>query len=180
MPPSPTKKFALTQQVSISHGALGWKTGQGWTTTWTPDLVARAPDPVLAWSEYVQQVLGVPFPTVQDQKILRKQVRELFDRYPRADWYTMCRLVQWCKNRKKRDARVWLVLARFRAAWVAGALPELDPTMTDSTVEARIVGALEAERDPIWRRRLLGCVGPQARRATIDAWERDDRISKMV
>lgn len=140
-------------------------------------MVANAPDPVLAWAEYVQQTLGVPWPTVRDQAILRNRVQDFFDRYPRADWYTLCRLVQWCKNRKKRDARVWMVLDRFRAAWVAGALPELDPSTVDDNVEARIAAALERESNPTWRRRLLGAVGAQARRVAIDAWEAEGRAS---
>lgn len=167
------QQLALVQQrhVSAKVGARGWKTGQGWLTIWTPEMVAVAPDPVLAWSEYAQQVLGVPWPTIRDQAILRHKIRELFDHYPRADWYSLCRLVQWCKGRGKRDTRVWLVLDRFRSAWCAGALPELDPQRTEVDVEARIERALEDEADPTWRRRLLGAMGTVARRAAIDEWE---------
>lgn len=167
--------YRLTQQhhqaVTKGRGATAWKTGQGWLTTWTPEMVATAPDPYLAFADYVQQRLGVPWPTQKDQTILRAKINELFAHYPRADWFSLCRLVQWCKTRNKRDTRVWMVLNHFRAAWTAGALPEMDAHHTDSDLDQHITGALDHETDPHWRRRLLVAIGTTARQAAFNDWK---------
>lgn len=162
-------QFRLTQQVTRGKGASSWRTGQGWLTRWTPAMVAGAPDPALAFAEYSQQLLGIPWPTAKDQVILRARVKQLFEHYPRADYFTLCRLAQWCKTRKKRLPRIWMLVDCFRAAWAAGALPELDP-QADEAIDDRVARALEAETGDSWRQRLL-CTTGTARQAAIEEWE---------
>lgn len=135
-------------------------------------MVAEAPDPVLAFAEYAQQITGVPWPTIQDYKILRREVNVFFEHYPHLDYYTLCRVAQWCAKRKKRPNRVWRIVGMFRAAWSDGALPELAPAdRSDENVEERIRHALHTETCQDWRRRLLGAAGLEARRRAICEWE---------
>jgi hypothetical protein len=138
---------------------------------WTPAKVANAPDPVAAWCEYTQQVIGVPWPTIQDLTTVRKHINELFDHYPQADFYTLCRLTQWCKARKRRFTRMPFVVLEFREAWARGGLPELDPRTEDERLELRIRAALAIEQRDSWRHRLLTTVGNDLRRATLAEWE---------
>lgn len=154
------------------HGQKLRGSGQTWFTDWTPEKVATAPDPAFAFAEYVQQVMGVPWPTNNDIVVLRKKVGEFFSHYPNADYYTLCRVVGWCRARRKRFQRVWMVVDCFRDAYVAGALPELDCDRQDGDVEAGIAAALDVESDPSWRRRFLACQGPQMRREALDDWLR--------
>lgn len=139
---------------------------------WTPELVAAADDPFKAFAEYVQQNLGTPWATNKDIMLLRKHTKELFANTPNATWFTLCRVVAWCKSRKKHPARVYTVITNhFREAFSAGALPELQPKTTDDDVEADIEKALEAERRPEWRRRLLGAIGREARAEAYGEWK---------
>ncbi len=141
-----------------------------WLDTYTPETVASADDPVMAFAEYAQQTIGVPWPTVQDRKILRKKINEFFEHYPQADFYTLCRIVGYCKQRRKRFGRVWAVVEQFRDAYEDGFLPELDPSSDDPDLELKIEQVLEAETDPDWRRRLLGATGQAARREAYNEW----------
>lgn len=145
--------------------------GNGWLTTWTPQLVVDAPDPVVAFANYVQQKIGVPWPTLQDMKILRGKIKEFFSHYPKATFHTLCRIVDWARARRRRFDRVWKVVEAFRLAWVDGALPELNPSDRDDSVEARIAAALEAETDQVWRQWLIGAEGTKARREVVEDWE---------
>lgn len=146
-------------------------TGQSGNSTWTPERVAVAPDPALAWCEYVRQVLGVPFPTGVDLGETRQAIGDLFVQYPTANYYTLCRLVMWCRGRKLRFSRMKSVVGMFREAWAKGALPELDPKNADESVEQRIIRVLEVEHEPAWRYRLLTTMGNDHRRATLLEWE---------
>lgn len=141
-----------------------------WLTVWTPDRVAGAPDPLDAFVCYSQQVLGVPWPTQKDKNALRKQVREFFARYPRADYRTLCRVVQWNRSRNRRFRSVVYVVDTWKDCWVQGKLPELDPPRVDDEVEERIAEAITVETDPYWRRRLIGAQGREARRQTLSEW----------
>jgi len=148
---------------------------QTWMTVWTPERVAMAADGTKdgprAFADYCQQTLGIPWPTVSDLATLRKEIDKFFDHYPQADYYTLCRLAVWCRGRKKRFERVWMVVMAFREAWVAGALPELDPSRVDNEVEGLIKLALESEQRPSWRNRLLGAAGVDARRQALSEWQ---------
>lgn len=138
---------------------------------WTPDKVAGADDPAMAFADYCQQTLGVPWPTIKDQTILRKKIREFFEHYPQADYYTLCRIVEFARTRRRRYGRVWAVVEGFRDAFEAGFLKELDPRAnTDLDLEVRIELALEKESDPEWRRRLICASGVSARQEAYAEW----------
>lgn len=142
--------------------------------TWTPDAVQNADDQAKAFAEYAQQTLGVPWPTLKDLVMLRKKAKDFFVHYPDADWRTLCRVVVWAANRKKRYARVWMLVDDFRKAWATGALPELDPhTRTDVDVEAEIHAALAKEQDQTWRRRLGLAQGSERQKEVLAAWRRE-------
>lgn len=150
---------------SLSHG-----TGQGSCTTWTPDLVATAPDPTLAFAHYAQQVLGIPFATVKDLVLLRQRVKDVFRRCPQATYYTLCRVVAWARRKRIRKARVYMIVDLVPEAWADRALPELDEPVQDAQVERRIANALEVETDPSWRRRLIGAMGTTSRNRVLNDW----------
>lgn len=150
-----------------------YRSGGSWLTTWTPQLVSDAPDPVAAFAEYAQQKLGVPWPTANDMRILRKKVTEFFGHYPRLTITTLCRVVDWAKSRRRRFDRVWKVVEAFRYAYKDGFLPELDPAGRDEDVETRIAAALAVETDPNWRRWLIVADGVTARTKTITDWEHE-------
>jgi hypothetical protein len=144
-----------------------------WLKTWTPADVQNAND----FAEYCQQYLGCPWPTYKDKAILKKKIDDLFRKYPEMDYYSLCRIVAWMRSKKKRPARVWMVVESFRDAWSAGALPELDPAeRKDKTLEQKIEAALEQEERPEWRRRLMGSKG-DARKEVYEAWEMDSLTS---
>jgi hypothetical protein len=149
-----------------------YRTGQSATTIWTPDKVAACPDPAIAFVGYVQQTTGTPAATAKDLAIVRKKAKAIFDQCPRADWYTLCRVVTWARGRRRRHAQVHYYVDDFRQAWAEGALPELDNQRREDTTEARIARALTTETDTLWRRRLIASSGMQARRDAIDEWER--------
>lgn len=145
-----------------------------WLKTWTPDEVVNAKDKPLAFAQYVQQSLGVPWPTLSDQMILRRRIKEFFKATPDADYYTLCRTAQWARSRRRRPPRIWMVVDMVRDAWAAGALPELDPaTREDRQLEEAIAKALRVEKREGWRRRLIGAQGLDARRAAYRAWQQD-------
>lgn len=148
-----------------SHG-----TGQSMLTDWTPEMVATAPDPVMAFSEYAQQVMGVPFATVKDIVLLRQRVRDVFDRCPQANYYTLCRVVNWAKTKRVRKPRVYMIIDLVPEAWADKALPELDAPVRDEHVEQRMADALRVETDPAWRRRLIGAIGKNARNRVLNDW----------
>lgn len=121
-------------------------------------------------ARYAEQVMGVPWARQRDLVVLKAKCNELFAHYPTATWFTLCRVVEYCRARKRRVPRVWMIVEEFRNAWAAGWLPELDPGAEDPEVEAGIAEALEQEDHEGWRRRLLGARGRDARRAVLMAW----------
>jgi hypothetical protein len=142
-------------------------------TVWTPDRIAGAPDPAVAFAGYLQQTMGIPWPTVKDLVILRKECQQIFDHYPQANWFTMCRIAEHLCRRKQRFERVWRVPQEFRVVWADGAIPELDASnCIDPRLERRVEYALERETDPTWRRRLLLTTGDERINA-VHEWERE-------
>jgi hypothetical protein len=159
----------ITQGPEFSH-----RTGEPWLKQWTPEAVANSNDPAVALCTYMQQVLGIGFAPVKDIAIVRKHVEELFDHYPQASYYTMCRVVQWYKaNRRRysrRLSRAYQIALLWRDALADGALPELTNPVQE--FEARIRQILATETDPTWRERFLGCrPDDNARRFLIEEWE---------
>lgn len=141
------------------------------TKTWERSEV----DDADSFCDYAQQMLGVPWPTIQDKVILKNKVAELFRRYPQLDWAAMTRVVDWMRTRRKRPSRIWMIPEAFREAWASGVLPELDPRdEEDPSLERLIAAALAVETDPYWRGRLIGSRGIAARRRSLNAWLESD------
>jgi hypothetical protein len=145
-----------------------------WLTTWTPEKVQAAQDKPRAFAEYCQQTIGTPWPTLKDMTILRKKIKEFFEHYPRCDYRSLCRVANWCRARKRRPTRAWLVIESFRDAWRDGYLPELDPAeRREENIEEAITFALDEEHRPEWRRRLMAARGVEARREAYQEWLND-------
>lgn len=140
--------------------------------THTPDTVEAAEDQAAAFAEYVQQTMGVPWPTIRDMSILRKKIKDFFALYPTADYRTLCRVVGFMRSRRRRVPRTWMVVDEFRKAWAAGQLPELDPGYcSNPSLDAAIAEALTVEQDPAWRRRLLLAQDPASRQEVYASWQ---------
>lgn len=151
-----------------------------WLMAWTPDRVQGADDQARAFADFCQQTIGTPWPTVRDLTILRKKCKDFFSHYPETDWRTLCRVASWCRSKKKRVPRVWMVVELFREAWRGGALPELDPAQrAESDVEAGIAAALETEQRQDWRHILLVARGLEARREAYDSWLASTPLSSV-
>lgn len=139
--------------------------------TWTPDMVNADADSTRAFAEYCQQTIGIPWPTKKDMIILRKKCNDFFTLYPHCDWRTLCRVAVFLRDRKRRPARVWMVVDEHRKAWSHGAIPELNENAhTNEHVEANIAHALATETDESWRRRLMLAQGNIARREVYREW----------
>jgi hypothetical protein len=122
------------------------------------------------FADYVRQILGTPTNTMKDLVTLQKKLKEHQEAWPNADWQTLVRTVDWCKARKKRPARAFLVVDWVRYAWADGYLPELDTKPVDQQLEEAISEALEVETDTEWRYRLIGAEG-RARKEVYVAWK---------
>lgn len=145
------------------------RAGQAWLTTWTPDKVAAAPDPIVALGNYMQQLLGIAFPTMSDLAAIRKHTNEIADYYPSATVATLCRVVQYAKSKKRRPTRGAQVMGMWREAMAAGYLNELDPNNDQALID-QIYTILETETDERWRMRLLCCLDNDSRRLAISDW----------
>ncbi len=142
------------------------RSGQSWLTTWTPDKVAAAPDPIVALASYMQQTLGMAFPTISDIAGIRKVTNEIAAYYPTASVATLCRVVQYVKSKKRRPTKGSQVMNMWREAMAAGFLDELDPN-NDQTLMDAIYEILDTETDERWRARLLCCYTNDARRLAL-------------
>lgn len=132
---------------------------------------------VKSFARFCQQTMGMPLPRLKDYPILAKQVKMVFDQHPNADWQTICKLTEWARNRKKRFAYPQQLVSQYRLAWADGYLPELDPTHADPETEAGIAQALETEKDPEWRRRMIRAQGVNGRRKVYEAWRAEQSLS---
>lgn len=128
------------------------------------------------FAEYAHQKLGIPYPTGKSIATLKKSLNEFFEHYPQADYFTMCRVVDWAAHKRKRYAHAYQLVYAFRYAYQDGFLPELDPNreLTDEELEAAINDALTVERDAEWRRRLIIAHGVEARRHVYEEWKHRD------
>lgn len=144
-----------------------------WLKDWTPDEVAADADPVAAFAEFAQQKLGTPRPTLQQMIVLRKRAKEFFVEYPHLDVRTFCRVVDWCKAKKRRPAHAVTIIKWVRYAWADGYLPELDPeNQPDEDTDRGIKRALELEDDERWRRRLMLVQGRGDRAEALADWRK--------
>lgn len=124
---------------------------------------------IKTFARYCQQTMGTPLPRLKDYPVLAKQVKLVFSQHPTADWQTMCKLVAWAMNRKKRFAYPQTLVSQYRLAWADGYLPELDPTSADPETDDGIAEALSVEKDAEWRRRLIRAHGA-GRKKVLQAW----------
>jgi len=146
--------------------------------TWTPDEVQSADDKAKAFCEYLQQAVGIPLPTGKDIALVRRKAKDFFNEYPHTDWRTLCRVGNYCRQRKKRLPRSWMVIDKYREAWSAGFLPELNQTeRREEDVERAIAAALEHEQREGWRRRLLMARTAETRRKALGEWESEQLAS---
>ena len=145
---------------------------------WTPDEVQNADDQAKAFCNYLQQAVGVPMPTGNDIALVRKKAKDFFDAYPHTDWRTLCRVGLWCRARKRRPPRPWMVIDKYRDAWAAGYIPELNQTdRVEDVIEEGITKALQVEQREGWRRRLLMARGAESRRKVFTEWESEQLAS---
>lgn len=140
----------------------------------SPETVAKAKtfaESMRLYARYCQQTVGTPMPMNQMWGPLGRRIKAFMIEYPQADWYTLCRVAQWCRTHKVRPRTTVGLVGCFRSAWADGHLPELDPQHVNLEVERRIERALEEEEDETWRSRLLLARGVEARRKLIEEWE---------
>jgi hypothetical protein len=145
------------------------RAGQSWLTTWTPDKVAAAPDPIVGLANYMQQNLGIAYPTMADLAAIRHHANDIAAYYPAATTYTLCRVVQYVRSKKRRPTRGAQAMGMWREAMAAGYLNELDPNNDQALID-QIYVILETETDERWRRRLLCCADNDSRRLAISDW----------
>lgn len=148
----------------------------------TPEQISKEPkfqEQLRLYARYCQQLVGTPMPEYTKWPILARRIKAFWIEYPQADWYTLCRIAQWCSTHKVRPRTTVGLVGCFRSAWADGALSELDPQSIDMEVERKIERALETEEDDDWRTRLLLARGIEARRKLIEEWdERSARTAK--
>lgn len=125
------------------------------------------------FASYCQQELGIPYPSVPNLAKLGKNIKQIFAAYPDANFFTLCRIVDWAKARNKRYAHPHILVMQLRYAWADGYLPELNPKKqtVDVSLEERITAALANETHPFWRERLMGAEGVKARSKIFQAWQ---------
>ena len=145
-------------------------TGQGWLGRLSPERVANAPDPITAFDRYAQQVTGVPWGTSKDIATLRRKIKVVFERYPQANYYSLCRVLHWANGKDIRRPRSYMYVDLFRDCWAAKGLPELNEPAPNPHIEQRMYEALRVEQDPSWRRRLIGAVGFASRNRVLNDW----------
>jgi hypothetical protein len=123
-----------------------------------------------ALARYIEQRTGAPWASIKDMSILRKKCKEFFEHYPHCDWTTLCHVADWCQRKRKRYSHVWKVVDAFRYAYEDGALPEVDQGYRNRNLEREIADALEQETDRLWRMRLIGTRGIDARKEVLQSW----------
>lgn len=131
--------------------------------------MAAAPDPIVALGNYMQQTLGIAFPTMSDLAGIRKIANEIAKTYPQASTNTLCRVVQFAKAKKRRPMKGSQVMGMWREAMSAGYLNELDPSNDQALIDS-IYKILETETDERWRSRLMCCLDNDSRRLAIADW----------
>jgi hypothetical protein len=117
---------------------------------------------------YIHQRLGTPFSTVDDRKKLGAWIGSFTKKHPKANWRTMCRIVDWAKDHNKRPSRSYYIMYYAEDAWKAKRIPEIDEH-PESDLRDRADEILQKELDPQWRSRLLYCSGSLLAQA-VDEW----------
>lgn len=124
------------------------------------------------FARYVQQRLGVPYPTAKNLVILNKAIKSFFEEYPHLGYESLCNLVDWAKARNKRFADTYVLVNMYRFAWQDGFLPELDPIDFEAqSFQEKEDFLLDRESDPYWRNKIMDAQTVDAKQAIYEAWE---------
>jgi hypothetical protein len=127
------------------------------------------------FARYAQQELGTPVPGNTKQRIaLAAVAKKAFEENPSLSWPVMVKVVDYCKNRKRRPYSAMAIFGEVRFAWSAGYLPELDPKQVESR-DPRIEQALLVEetcgkQDREWVRKLTTTTGAMSTKVYL-AWK---------
>lgn len=128
-------------------------------------------------AQYCQEQTGIPYPSKGQIAILRKAVKEFFEKYPNATYESLTNLVKWSKDNHRRYAQTAnLISGGVRYAFAAGYMPELDPKYTEKSLETLLNEAIAIETDPFKRDTLI----MNWNRAAYDEWlhERNSNEAK--
>lgn len=128
-----------------------------------------------SFAMYAHQNAGVPYPNGKEIAGLCSYLKQFRERYPGADWETLCKIVDWVVNNKQK---YWspqqLVANGHKKAWLRGYLPELDYTLTDLDVDVRVERILSSEElDDDWARRFSLAQTPQEKEAVLSLFEQE-------
>lgn len=124
------------------------------------------------FARYVQQRLGVPYPTTKNLVILNKAVKSFFEEYPHLGYESLCNLVDWAKAKNKRFGDTYVLVNMYRYAWQDGFMPELDPIDPEAVgVQEKEDYLLEHEEDSYWRNKMLDAQTFEAKTAIYESWE---------
>lgn len=124
------------------------------------------------YARYVQQKLGVPYPTVKNLVILNKAIKDIFEEYPHINYDTLCNLVDWAKAKNKKFAETYSLVSMYRYAWKDGFLPELDPVNAElEDFQSKEDELLAKETDPYWRNKIISAQTLEAKQQIYDLWK---------
>ena len=135
---------------------------------WADRVTREEVNGIRAFAAYAAQESGTPYPSKQHLFAAENTVKQLFEMYPELSWQSMCRLVDWAKDNKRRFPHIEALIASYRYAYADGYLTVLN-TDTTENLEAKIARAIEEETDPEWLRRLRNSKGP-GRKVVYAAW----------
>lgn len=122
-------------------------------------------------AEYCQQQTGIPYPTKAAMGKFKKSCNEFFLQYPNTDYRTLCGVVDWAKNNRKRYSDVSrLIMYGMRFAFADGYLTELDPSNREDHIDNLIIEALQLETDPDWRENIMAARSGRARMDVYNQW----------
>lgn len=124
-----------------------------------------------SFAGYAQQQLGIPYPTLKQMIILKRQIKDVMEKNPGFTYASLPRVVEWAKSRKKRFADPIKLLSSFRYAFEDGYLPELSERYEDLIeIDDKINAALRVETDQEWRRALMLSEDIEEKNAMYTKW----------
>ena len=137
---------------------------------WCDVILMKDVKDAKTFATFATQTTGMPYPSHQMLGKTNKLAKEIFEAYPCVTWETLCKVVLWSKDKKRRFASVYNCLNSYRYAYADGWLPEMDIDVATKIMDERIAGALRVEKDPEWLRRLVEARGPY-REKIYKSWE---------
>lgn len=123
------------------------------------------------FSKFCQQNFGVPYATIKDMAILKKNAKVLFQEHPNLDWQSMVQVAYWCHAKKRKIARTFYYVNQFRWAYADGAITLESPSEAAKDVDERLREALIEEHNLAWRAKLSRADGTEAKREVLRQWE---------